>query len=78
MRSRVIRGYNGETRKAEFRCQNKVMCGDQEMWSKAEYNKMIWNRVEHIGNIKDVAKCRSGGSRDLSHVIGAPEVESIA
>jgi hypothetical protein len=78
MRSRVIRGYNEETRKAEFRCQNKVMCGDQEMWLKTEYNKMIWNRVEHNGNIKDVAKCKSGGSRDRSHVIGVPEVESIA
>jgi hypothetical protein len=54
------------------------MCGDQEMWSKTEYNKVIWNRVEHIGNIKDVAECRSGGSRDRSHVIGVPEVESVA
>jgi hypothetical protein len=53
------------------------MCGDQEMGSKTEYNKMIWNRVEHNGNIKDVAKCRSGGSRDRSHVIGVPEVESV-
>jgi hypothetical protein len=62
----------------EFRCQNKVMCGDQEMWSKTEYNKVIWNRVEHIVNIKDVAKCSTGGSRDRSHVIGVPEVESVA
>jgi hypothetical protein len=53
------------------------MCGDQEMWSRTEYNKMIWNRVEHIGKIKDVAECRSGGSRDQSHVIGVPEVESV-
>jgi hypothetical protein len=53
------------------------MCGGQEMWSKTEYNKMIRNRVEHIGKIKDVAKCRSGGSRDRSHVIGVPEVESV-
>jgi len=42
------------------------MCGDQEMWSKPEFNKMIWNRVEHIGEIKDVAECRSSGSRDRS------------
>jgi hypothetical protein len=27
---------------------------------------MIWNRDEHIGKIKDVAECRSGGSRDRS------------
>jgi hypothetical protein len=47
------------------------------MWSKVEYNKMIWNRVEHNGNIKDVAKCKSGGSRDRSHVIGVLEVESV-
>jgi hypothetical protein len=39
---------------------------------------MIWDRVEHNGNIKDVAKCRSGGSRDRSHVTGVPEVKSIA
>jgi hypothetical protein len=60
-----------------FRCQNEVMCGGQEMWSKAEYNKMIQNRVEHIGKIKDVAECRSHGSRDWSQVIGVPEVESV-
>jgi hypothetical protein len=42
------------------------MCGGQEMWSKTEYNKMIRNRVEHIGKIKDVPECRSGGSRDQS------------
>jgi hypothetical protein len=54
----------------EFRCQNEVMCGMQEMWLKTEYNKMIRNRVEHIGKIKDVAECRPGGSRDQSHVIG--------
>jgi hypothetical protein len=47
------------------------------MWSKTEYNKVIWIRVEHIGNIKDVAKCRSGESRDRSHVIGVPEVKSV-
>jgi hypothetical protein len=77
MQSGVIGGYNGETRKVEFRCQNKVMCGDQEMWLKTEYNKMVWNRVEHNGNIKDVAECSSGGSRDRSHVVGVPEVESV-
>jgi hypothetical protein len=32
---------------------------------------MIRNRVERIGNIKDVAECRSGGSRDRSHVVGS-------
>jgi hypothetical protein len=26
---------------------------------------------------KDVAECRSGGSRDQSHVIRVPEIESI-
>jgi hypothetical protein len=51
------------------------MCGGQEIWSKMEYNRMIRNRVEHIGNIKDVAECRSGGSRDRSHVVGIPEIE---
>jgi len=56
----------------EFRCQNEVMCGYQEMWSKTEYDKMIWNRVEHIGKIKDVAECRSSGSRDQSHVVWLP------
>jgi hypothetical protein len=53
------------------------MCGGQEIWSKAEYNRMIWDRDEHIGKIKDVAKCRSGGSCDQSHVIGVPEIESV-
>jgi hypothetical protein len=38
---------------------------------------MIRNRVERIGNIKDVAECRSGGSRDRSHVVGVPEIESV-
>jgi hypothetical protein len=38
---------------------------------------MVWNRVKHNGNIKDVAKCSSGGSRDRSHVIGVLEVESV-
>jgi hypothetical protein len=38
---------------------------------------MIQNRVEHIGKIKDVAECRSGGSRDQSHVIRVPEIESV-
>jgi hypothetical protein len=52
------------------------MCRDQEMWSRTEYNKMVWSRVEHNGNIKDVAECSSGGSRDRGHVIGVPEVES--
>jgi hypothetical protein len=36
------------------------------MWLKMEYNKMIRNRVEHIGKIKDIAECRSSGSRDWS------------
>jgi hypothetical protein len=53
------------------------MCGGQEIWSKTEYNRMIQNRVEHIGNIKDVAECRSGGSRDWSHMVGVPEIESV-
>jgi len=53
------------------------MCGGQEIWSKMEYNKMIRNRVERIGNIKDVAECRSGGSHDRSHVVGVPEIESV-
>jgi hypothetical protein len=53
------------------------MCRDQEMRLRTEYNKMIWNRVEHNGNIKDVAKCSSGGSHDRSHVIGVPEIESV-
>jgi hypothetical protein len=53
------------------------MCEGQEMWSKTEYNKMIRNRVKHIGKIKDVAKCRSGGSRDWSHVIRVLEIESV-
>jgi hypothetical protein len=53
------------------------MCGGQEIWSKTEYNRMIRNRVERIGNIKDVAECRSGGSHDWSHVVGVPEIESI-
>jgi hypothetical protein len=44
----------------------QVMCGGQEIWSKMEYNRMVQNRVEHIGKIKDVAECRSGGSRDQS------------
>jgi hypothetical protein len=38
---------------------------------------MIRNRVEHIGKIKDVAEYRSSGSRDWSHMIGVPEVESV-
>jgi hypothetical protein len=53
------------------------MCGGQEIWSKVEYNRMIWNRVKHIGKIKYVAKCRSSGSRDQSPVIGVPEIESV-
>jgi hypothetical protein len=44
---------------------------------KTEYNRMVQNRVEHIGKIKDVAESRSGRSCDRSHVIGVPEVESI-
>jgi hypothetical protein len=55
----------------------RVMCGGQEIWSKTEYKRMVRNRVEHIGKIKDVAECRSGGSRDRSHVIGVPEIESV-
>jgi hypothetical protein len=42
------------------------MCGGQERWSKVEYNRMIQSRDEYIGKIKDVAECRSGGSRDQS------------
>jgi hypothetical protein len=53
------------------------MCRGQEIWSKAEYNRMIQNRVEHIGKIKGVAKGRSGGSCDQSHVIRVPEIESV-
>jgi hypothetical protein len=56
----------------------RVMCGGQEIWLKMEYNRMVQNRVEHIGKIKDVAECRSGGSRDRNHVIGVPEIESAA
>jgi hypothetical protein len=37
---------------------------------------MIRNRDEYIGKIKDVAKCRSGGSCDWSHVVGVPEIGS--
>jgi hypothetical protein len=37
---------------------------------------MIRNKDKHIGKIKNVAKCRSGGSRDRSHVVGVPEIES--
>jgi hypothetical protein len=44
----------------------RVMCGGQEIWSKTEYNRMVRNRVEHIGKIKDIAECRSGGSHDRS------------
>jgi len=55
----------------------RVMCRGQEIWSKTEYNRMTRNRVEHIGNIKDVAECRSGGSHDQSHVVGVPEIESV-
>jgi len=57
----------GEQERWSFRCQNEVMCGGQEMWSKVEYNKMIRNRDEYIWKIKDVAECRSGGSHDRSH-----------
>jgi len=38
---------------------------------------MIRNRVERIGNIKDIAECRSGGSCDRSHVVGVLEIESV-
>jgi hypothetical protein len=44
----------------------QIMCGGQEIWSKTEYNRTVWNRVKHIGKIKDVAECRSGESRDRS------------
>jgi hypothetical protein len=64
-------------KKGKVRCQNDVMCGGQEIWLKTEYNRMIRNRVKHIGKIKDVAKCRSGGSPDWNHVIGVPEIESV-
>jgi hypothetical protein len=53
------------------------MCGGQEIWLKMEYNRMVWNRVEHIGKIKEVAECRSGGSHDWIHVIRVPEIKSI-
>jgi hypothetical protein len=38
---------------------------------------MIRSRDEHIGKIKDIAECRSRGSRDRSHVIGVPEFEGV-
>jgi hypothetical protein len=66
----------GEQERRSFRCQNEVMCRGQEMWSKTEYNRMVWNRVKHIGKIKDVAEYRSGGSCDWIHVIGVMEFES--
>jgi hypothetical protein len=28
---------------------------------------MTWSRDKHIGKIKDIAECRSGGSRDWSN-----------
>jgi hypothetical protein len=56
---RIIWGNKGGR---VFRCQNEVMCGGQEMWSQMEYNKMIWNRVEHIRKIKDVGP--------VGHMIG--------
>jgi hypothetical protein len=65
----------GKQERWSFRCQNEVMCGGQEIWSKVEYNRMIRNRVEHIGKIKDIAKCRSGGSRDWSHVVDLPTIK---
>jgi hypothetical protein len=37
------------------------------MWLKVEYNKMIRNRDKYIWKIKDIAECRSRGSRDQSH-----------
>jgi hypothetical protein len=67
----------GKQERQSFRHQNEVMCGSQEIWLKAEYNRMIRSRVEHIGKIKDVAECRSGGSRDQSHMIGVLEIESV-
>jgi hypothetical protein len=53
------------------------MCRGQEIWSKAEYNRMIQNRDEYIWKIKDIAECRPGGSHDRSHVIRVPEIESV-
>jgi len=76
----VVKSYwriIGETRKGGVRCQDKVMCGGQEIWLKAEYNRMTWNRDEHFGKIKDVAECRSGGSHDRSHMIRVLEIESV-
>jgi hypothetical protein len=59
----------GKQERRSFRCQNEVMCGGQEIWSKVEYNRMIRNRVEHIGKMKDVDP--------VGHVIGVPEIESV-
>jgi hypothetical protein len=38
---------------------------------------MIWSRDEHIGKIKDVTECRSGGSHDRSHIIRVPEFKGV-
>jgi hypothetical protein len=64
-------------KRSGVRCQVEVMCGGQERWSKMEYNKMIQSRDEHIGKIKDVAECRSGGSCDWSHVIRVMEFKDV-
>jgi hypothetical protein len=38
---------------------------------------MMRSRDEHIGKIKDIAECRSRGSRDQSHVIGVTEFKGV-
>jgi hypothetical protein len=38
---------------------------------------MIQSRDEHIGKIKDVGECRSGRSRDQSHMIGVTEFKGV-
>jgi hypothetical protein len=43
-------------KRGRVQVSKRVMCGGQEIWSKTEYNRMIQNRVEHIGNIKDTPK----------------------
>jgi hypothetical protein len=39
------------------------MCGGYEGSSKTEYNRMVWSRDGHIGNIKGHSRSSSGGSR---------------
>jgi hypothetical protein len=67
----------GEQERWSSGVKSKSCAGVQEIWSKMEYNRMIRNRVERMGNIKDEAECRSGGSCDWSHVVGVPEIESV-